>query len=46
MRPILASILNVVLLGTVASVILHFGAVTLALVIVMVAPYVAARWFS
>lgn len=42
MRPILSSILNVVLLGTLASVITHFGAVTLALAIVMVAPYVLA----
>lgn len=39
MRPILASIFNVVLIGTVASAILHFGSVTLALVVVMSAPY-------
>lgn len=39
MRPILSSIFNVVLLGTAASAILHFGAVTLALAIVMSSPY-------
>ncbi len=40
MRPILTSIFNVVLAGTLASVLLRLSPVTLALVIVMAAPYV------